>query len=198
MDSRTRMQYAKLMWECRLRLESLRDIELGRGHTTYLQTTIEFEALQLRKLLELIAFSSLVSYQDAYRAIRDDIARDWHAARIIKKVKSINPKFYPVPIEGVGTRDWLRLKDGFLTIRQFHILYDQCGDQLHTKNPFARQKSSLAFHRKVPDYRKRIQQLLAWHVVSLANTGEVIQVRVPENHGEPISVDYLVSTRPEG
>jgi hypothetical protein len=77
------------MWECRYRLETLRDFVAGRTYCTYLQAMIESEALQLRKLLELIVFASLVSNQDAYRAVRDDIAKDWHAARILKKFRRL-------------------------------------------------------------------------------------------------------------
>ncbi|MEP3825465.1 MAG: hypothetical protein ABJM19_12795 [Marinobacter sp.] len=192
MDSRTRRKYASLMWECRYRLETLRDFVEGRTHCTYLQTTIESEALQLRKLLELIAFASLVSYQDAYRSIRDDIAKDWHAARILKKIEGINPDFYPTPVRGHDGKRWRKLSGGYLTRRQFSQLYDKCGAMLHTKNPFSKGKNSLAFHNQVPEYLRRIEQLLSEHYVRLAKTNELVHVTAPMDPESSIQVRVFV------
>lgn len=180
------------MWECRYRLETLRDFTSGKTHCTYLQTTIESEALQLRKLLELIAFSSLVSYQEAYRSVRSDIGKDWHAARILRKIESINPEFYPVPIDGFNRQDWNRVRSGYLTRKQFERLYDKCGAMLHSQNPFSKGKSSLAFHQKVPEYLGRIETLLSEHLVELAESRELIYVIAPMAEGAPIHVRHLV------
>jgi hypothetical protein len=193
MDSRTRRKYASLMWECRYRLETLRDFVAGRTYCTYLQVTIESEALQLRKLLELIAFSSLVSNQDAYRAVRDDIAKDWHAARILKKIAEINPDFYPTPVRGHDGKRWLKLNGGYLTRHQFSQLYDKCGAMLHIKNPFfSKGKNSLAFHNQVPGYLRRIEELLSEHYVRLAKTNEFVHVTAPMDPKASIQVRVLV------
>lgn len=192
MDSRTRKKYASLMWECRNRIEALRDLVEGRTNCTFLQTTIESEALQLRKLLELIAFASLVSYQEAYRAIRDDIAKDWHAGRIIRKIKIINPHFYPTPVRGHDGKRWFKVNSGYLTQHQFSKLYDTCGAMLHIKNPFTKGRSSIAFHDKVPNYLDKIERLLSEHYMRLARTDELIYVTVPMERDSPITVRLLV------
>jgi len=192
MESRARRKYASMMRECRYRVETLRDFSAGKTHCTYLQATIESEALQLRKLLELIAYSSLVSYQEAYRSVRSDIAKDWHAARILRKIEGINPEFYPVPIEGFNKKGWNRVRGGYLTRKQFEGLYDKCGAMLHSQNPFSKGKSSLAFHKKVPDYLGRIEALLSEHLVQLANSQELIHVIAPMEENAPIQVRHLV------
>lgn len=192
MESRARRKYASMMWECRYRVETLRDFTSGKTHCTYLQTTIEAEALQLRKLLELIAFSSLVSYQEAYRSVRNDIAKDWHAARILRKIENINPEFYPVPIDGFDRKGWHRVQGGYLTRKQFERLYDKCGAMLHSQNPFSKGKSSLAFHKKVPEYLDRIETLLSEHLVELAESRELIHVIAPMEENAPIQVRHLV------
>lgn len=181
------------MLECRYRIQTLRDFISGRTHCTYLQTTIESEALQLRKLLELIAFSSLVSYQDAYRSIRNDIAKDWHARRILRKIQTINPKFYPVPIHRFDGNGWNRLQSGYLTEKQFERLYDNCGAMLHSQNPFSKGRSSLAFHNKVPEYLDRIETLLSEHLVELAESREIIHVIAPMGQNATIQVRHLVA-----
>ncbi|AZR40728.1 hypothetical protein MTMN5_01277 [Marinobacter salarius] len=181
-----------MMWECRYRIDALRDFTSGKTHCTYLQTTIESEALQLRKLLELIAYSSLVSYQEAYRSVRSDIAKDWHAARILRKIETINPEFYPVPIKGFSKQGWNKVRGGYLTRKQFERLYDKCGAMVHAQNPFLKGKSSLAFHSSVPEYLGRIEILLSEHVVRLANSDEVIHVVAPMETKAPIQVRHLV------
>ena len=67
------------MWEVEKRLEILQGFIGKEINTLFLQSTIESEALQVRKLLELIAYSSLVAHKEAYQAVRADIAKDWHA-----------------------------------------------------------------------------------------------------------------------
>ncbi|WPC04101.1 hypothetical protein SBP02_15150 [Pseudomonas benzenivorans] len=192
MESKNRRKYASMMRECRYRIETLRDFTSGKTHCTYLQTTIESEALQLRKLLELIAYSSLVSYQEAYRSVRSDIAKDWHAARILRKIEGINPEFYPIPISGWNKKGWNKIRGGYLTRKQFETLYDKCGTMLHIQNPFKKGKSSLAFHKKVPEYLDRIESLLAEHVVNLAESEELVHVLAPMEANAPIQVRHLV------
>ncbi|MCR8921461.1 hypothetical protein NO559_01675 [Dasania sp. GY-MA-18] len=192
MEIRARREYASMMRECRYRVETLRDFTSGKTHCTYLQTTIESEALQLRKLLELIAFSSLVSYQNAYRTVRSDIAKDWHAARILRKIEDINPEFYPVPVDGFNKQSWTKVQSGYLTRKQFERLYDKCGAMLHSQNPFSKGKSSLAFHKKVPEYLDRIETLLSEHLVELAESQDLIHVIAPMEENAPIQVRYLV------
>ena len=36
---------------------------------------------QIRKTLELIAFASLVAHNTAYKSVRSNFAKDWHAKR---------------------------------------------------------------------------------------------------------------------
>ena len=161
------------MYEATLRLETLRNFLSGVHSTTYNITTIEFEALQIRKLLELVAYASLVSNREAYEAVRKDIAKDWHAERILKKVKLVNPNFYSVPLDSdrpsIG---------GFLTRKQFSKLYDRCGGILHVKNPFSKSKKNyLAFEEKVSGYVDRIENLLKYHKISLASK-EILIVSV--------------------
>lgn len=188
-----RDRYAKLMWEARLRLEVVSDFLQGTASATYVQASIESMALQLRKLLELIAFSSLVSNRDAYEAVRSDIAKDWHANRILRRVESINPKFYPQPVDGFVGSKWKKVRSGFLTRLQFAELYDECGNILHVPNPLGRGRSSLVFQRKIPLYLCRLERLLSEHVVQLASSKELLWVKVPRDIEKPVAVRHLIS-----
>jgi hypothetical protein len=143
----------------------------------YLQATIESEALQLRKLLELISYSSLIAHKQAYKAVRSDIAKDWHADRILSKIEEVNPLAYPIPTDGVENGTWNVIRGGYLTRKQFSTLYKRCNAVLHSKNPFAQESASaLAFHRKVPEYTSRIEKLLTEHRVRLPGSQDQIHV----------------------
>ena len=98
---------------------------------------IESEALQLLKFLDLIEFSSLVSYQDGYPAVGTGISKDWNAARILKKIEGINPDFYSTPVRGHDGKCWRKRNGGYLTRNQFLQLYNKYGAQLHIESlPF--------------------------------------------------------------
>lgn len=189
--------YASLMHEIRRRLEVIRSFLAGRITTTYLRTNTESMCLQLRKVLELIAFSSLVSQRTAYELVRQNIGRDWHAERILMAVEKFNPRFYPKPVQGflppVGQRAarFNFTRCGFLTRRQFTKLYDSCGGILHASNPFSSERNFVAFSRAIPATVKRIEALLSEHAVCLASSTEHLWVHVPAVLSHPVVVQHI-------
>jgi hypothetical protein len=192
-NSKDRRKYLKLMWEVEKRLETLTSFNKQESDSLYLQCTIESEALQIRKILELIAYASLVAHKDAYQIVRKEISKDWHAERIINKIEGFNPTFYPVPVNGCDNKKWNKLKGGFLTKNQFLSLYDKCGAILHAKNPFSKiAQRSISFHKKVPDYTLKIENLLSQHLVRLANTNESLHVCIHFYQDKPTQARLLL------
>ncbi|HAN9233936.1 TPA: hypothetical protein IGP90_003901, partial [Escherichia coli] len=193
MNSKKRNKYLKLMFECRKRIETLHDLASGHTGGLYLQVLIEIEALQLRKLLELIAFSSLISYEESYKTVAKSIDGVWKAKRIISELEKINPNFYPLPVSSFTNDGWKKLKGGYLTKKQFIALYDECSTHIHVRNPYRISENSLAFHRKVPSYLERIECLLSKHIVSLADDREFLFVEVPhfEDSATPLRIRCL-------
>lgn len=181
-NSRIRKKYLSLMWEIDKRIEVLKALCDGEANVLYLKTKIETEALQLRKILELIAYASLIAHKEQYKEVRADIAKDYHANRIISKIETINPNFYPIPTKGYFRGKWHDLSTGYLTKRQFRNAYDSCGDMLHAHNPFSKiNKSATAFDNKIPDYIERIEKLLEEHRVILPS--EIGMIHVQANFG---------------
>ena len=182
------------MWEIDKRLEILKALVSGEADVIYLKANIETEALQLRKILELIAYSSLVSHKEKCKAVNMNIAKAWHAERIISKVKSINPKFYPVPTKGYFNGKWHDVRSGYLTLRQFQVAYDSCGDMLHAKNPFSKvNKSADKFHKKIPEYIIRIENLMNEHRVYLPDDDGFIHVLSNFNTEQELKIWLYVS-----
>jgi hypothetical protein len=172
-------KYCVLMAEIEIRLEAIDALYKGKQPKGYGVINIESICLQMRKVLELIAFSSLITHKDAYENVRNDIRKDWHAERILKKVESINQYYYPVALTDPKYNNKPLKRGGYLTRKQFSALYDQCGKILHARNPFNRYDKPLAFNSKIPENVKRIKELLSVHCITFMESNEVIFVKVP-------------------
>ncbi len=60
---------------------------------------VELVFVQLRKVLELIAFGSLIANKEKYSAAHEKFATHWKANRMLEELAKINPSFYPQPHE---------------------------------------------------------------------------------------------------
>jgi hypothetical protein len=132
-----------------------------RNTTLYPMTNIELVYLQFRKILELIAFASLVANKTEYAKQRDKFYKDWHAERIIADIEKLNPEFYPVagkqvldPTTG-KVIEILHVKSGFLTKADFVELYNICGSLLHAGNPFSPRVNINVFETCVPQMAQK-------------------------------------------
>ena len=76
--------YLSNMQKIKWRFNAISDIGSKKRTTTYNHTNIEFCALQIRKILELIAFSSLISDADIYKEKLEKVERMWNAEIIFK------------------------------------------------------------------------------------------------------------------
>src|SRR5207253_1559532 len=90
----------------------------------------ELSALQLRMVLESIAFASLSAHRDAYSRVHAKFSTHWKAALLVKELAAIHPEFYPQPmrldqVTKGGIRRFGRV-DEYLTQNEFVELYDVC------------------------------------------------------------------------
>lgn len=140
--------------------------------------------IQLRKILELIAFATLTANKDAYAAAEAKFASHYKAKRILEAVERVNPNFYPVPLQNLprskgGIHELALLAEGWLTKEEFAYLYDRCGDALHVRNPFSEKDKGIYLGRSVIEWVARIQALLRFHLVNLAGSDIKWVVDVP-------------------
>jgi hypothetical protein len=63
------LKYCGLMKEVKLRMAVVDYFISGKGSALYQPPTLESACLQLRKILELVAFGSLVANADAYTSV---------------------------------------------------------------------------------------------------------------------------------
>src|ERR1700694_4124041 len=135
---------------------------------------IELVFLQLRKVLELIAFASLTANKAKYSAAHAKFAEHWKAKLMLKELEKINLDFYPVPIEqpqlqANGAKHIPAVTEGFLTKDDFEFLYDKSSDILHVRNPFTGKDRIVQIGHSVNEWVSRIQALLGLHMVRLVD-----------------------------
>ena len=165
--------YAHQMREIKRRTEVLDYFLLAGGHALYKPTTIESICLQLRHILELIAFASLCANRAAYAAVHKDFASHWNAELLLRDLARVNPDFYPVPeIELPSTTPGVKthveeLKDGFLTKDEFVHVYKKCGAMMHAGNPFGSKTGHHYFEKSIPEWRAKLLKLLNVHRVKV-------------------------------
>jgi hypothetical protein len=183
--------YQALMEAVKVRIAVLRRLTTGALSIGEERLTWEFAALQLRMVLEQIAFASLCANKDAYAAIHENFAEHWKAARILEELARVHPGFYPQPvrldhIKETGVRHFA-LVDGYLTQEEFIRLYDVCSQAIHTANPFG-DLSPIDFGLSVAEWVTRIQTLLDTHVIRLLGVPELWLVQMSAGPGRRVQV----------
>lgn len=186
--------YLRNMSEVKRRVAAIDDILFGRCSTTYRITNMEFCVLQIRKILELIALSALVSDADLYCERLDKIEKMWNARLILRDIGRIHPDFYPQPIEIVAHDDnrpdeFVDVKEGYLTEEKFIEAYGTCGKYLHQSSPFV-DEASLALgyeklEKEILEWRELIIRLLSTHIVRLYDSDYIWYTTMNAKDKEP-------------
>ena len=175
--------YIDVMEEARVRVNFVKSLPARNASTGFQFIDQELVFLQLRKILELVAFASLTANREKYAAARKRFATFWRAKDMLRDLEKINPDFYPLPIkpphlQADGTKHCAAV-DGFLTKDDFVSLYDVAGDFLHVRNPFSTEDPVIKMRYNVRQWLERIQALLALHIMRLVD-GKVWVVQIPD------------------
>lgn len=173
MDS-SQDQYRNLLMDIKRRTALIYAFNEGDTHAIYRITTIESSCLQIRKILELIAFGSLVANIEIYSKEYKKFATHWNAKFILKDMARINPEFYPHPIiqkPSIDTAihsEWENIPElDYLTQSDFVDVYEKCGAILHAANPFGKQIDTLRYQNDIPIWCAKIINLLNAHTIRL-------------------------------
>jgi hypothetical protein len=166
--------YSTSLNEIRLRLAVLESICQGTLTTGSENFDYELAAVNLRKILENIAFGSLTANSTAYKAAYAGIEKIWRAKKLLEKLEKMHVDFYPQPLEppkiaaGIPRKlHFELLTSGFLTRVEFVELYDLCSKVMHSKNPFE-SNVTINFRLPVIDWVDRIRSLLRFHLFRLS------------------------------
>lgn len=149
-------QYSKLMDEIELKVDAV--LRLMEIPGIINKTRVESVCLQLRMILELIVFSSLVSNKDAWATSRDELHTAWNIKKIMKDLRGVHERFYPEPKGNTGE---------FLTKERLVTVYDQLNKIIHVENPLGAGVSLRHYVEQIPKWLDWIVCLLAEHKVFL-------------------------------
>lgn len=146
----------------------------GNTHAVFEATNIETVCLQFRKILELIAFSSLIANVNEYSQQYDKFAEHWNARLMLRDLERVNANFYPRPIiqeptsePGIAMR-WLDRPDDYLAKDRFIGVYEKCGGLMHAENPYASPMDYGYYKQQLVPWRKQIINLLTAHTIALS------------------------------
>ena len=152
--------------------------------TGYRRIDIETCALQIRKILELIAFSALVSNADIYKEQLKDIEKMKNAQYILKDIERIHPNFYPQPfiVDPNNKHNWLEYPAPYLTRKKFEKVYDRCGKFLHEYSPFLPEEQKgrefLALEKDIKNWGQLIINLLSTHKIHLYDEKGIFRIEM--------------------
>lgn len=167
------VQYCGLMEEVKTRVESINQLMAMPGIT--IRTRVESICLQLRMLLELIVFSSLVSNKDVWQRSQKDLQSSQDIGKKVRELRRIHPDFYPRPVDldGSATGDEPADRaEGFLSEDRLIEVYGRLGNILHAENPLGKETDYRFFIESVPGWLTEVMNLLECHRVYLYHRPE--------------------------
>jgi len=172
-------KYRAYMKEIRYRTDvinrAISSLQGGGALTGFRESDIELIYLQFRHCLELMMFASLSAhYAHGYDLSKKLVDKEYNATRLLRFLKTKNPKFYPRPVESKDKEDaegmfhTTPITANFLTQEDFCNLYDKsCGKLLHAQ----RKPKFASGHDKMVEeavyYRDRMMKLLNCHWIEL-------------------------------
>ena len=196
-------KYIRCMEEIKKRTEVVRSIVERELHVKYDVTTAETAALQIRKILELIALSSLVANYEKYREKRANFHKDWHAKRILETLESVNPNFFPQPKNrhafAQGKWKLYPVDSDFLTRSDLVELYDRCSALLHAENPFdngdEKRDQKKFLYQEIPTWMHKIITLLKHHTVQPVDEDRMYIFTMQAEDGKPHMAEFARNER---
>lgn len=183
-------RYLGLMEEIKRRDQAVHEIITKHKTTSYAATNIEFNCLQIRKILELIALANLVANKHHFEEQKAKFEKFWRAKQILADIEKLNPDFYPKPINEVddpNPKIKKRLEDvksGFMTREEFIDIYDKCSNLIHATNPYSPAVNLDAYEKDIPQWLEKSRVLLKAHVIRLVNSDNLYLIHMAENDGK--------------
>ena len=166
-------QYCDLMEEVKSRVGSINQLMDLPGIT--IRTRVESICLQLRMLLELIVFSSLVSNKDVWQRSKKELRSSQDVSKKLRELKRLHPHFYPRPVDlqaSTSSDEPADRAEGFLSEDDLIKVYGTLGNILHAENPMGKNTDYRFFVDEVHVWLSQVQNLLECHKVYLYHRPE--------------------------
>ncbi|MGR3980621.1 hypothetical protein [Pseudoalteromonas sp. 1181_04] len=132
---------------------------------------IESTSLQLRKILELIAYLSILANGDK---LNSKERGDYHAKNIIENLAKKATLFYPFPSHIIppeeSSGEPILIPIGYanaLSQSEFSAMYQLCGNILHSQHPLKCDVDIENVITKNKQTLRKLKQLLSYHTVGI-------------------------------
>lgn len=131
MDSPAQKVYINQLNEIKRRGAIYQALQSATTNLFYAEASVEVEALQLRRILELMAFGFVLATGEKAIPAYASFARYKDTIKFFAALRSLNEKFYPQPIVQIHKDDdsvqWDHPQPSeFLTKDDFHELFKHC------------------------------------------------------------------------
>lgn len=179
------------MSEIKFRVNVINYLYTGRGSSLYDSTTIESICLQIRKILEIIAFGSLIANKDIYTKIYSNFSKAWNAESLLRDLSNVNQDFYPMAIKEIlpsslDVEDSFIYQDKALTKEEFFFIYKKCGAIMHASNPYRPNFDYDYYKENIRVWMEKIMSLLFIHMVKLVDDSRFYLVRMGGDDTEEV------------
>jgi len=137
---------------------------------------VEFLCLQVRKLLEIIALSSLVSNKEVYIKLNQKFDNLWKGRDIIKEIEKHTKHVFPISsykFQRIEEGKFIECYQNLKPIKQvlnkdkFCEIYEKCCKVLHTFNPYdtTKRPDLQKISEKIPTWIKLISNTIMIHSI---------------------------------
>jgi len=184
--------YCNVMEEIKRRTSVIDFFLTGNGHALYEPTTLETIALQIRKILELIAMASLVANKQEYEKIYSNFATAWKAEYLLRDLERVNVDFYPKPVVEKPSDDpqvknqLVNRGNDYLTKKEFIKIYKKCGAIMHASNPIGRRIDYEYYKNNISNWRQKIINLLNNHQIRLIGHSGFYLIHMKEDRDDRV------------
>lgn len=198
MTGEEQQKYVDLMSEIKNRIDFLTSFRANLPSPVL----AELVAVQIRKAIEGVVFSSLISNVETYSEIYRDFAEHWKIGRICERIKKGNPDYLPIPVRErqVSAQEFeLDHLSGpeYFTEADLLAMYQACSEIIHRPNPYKVASHSPAmFLQNAPAFTKKMIATLNSHQVHPFNDREIYLVHMFEP-GRPGPTIYPFAAFPE-
>lgn len=197
--SEQELRYVNYMTEIKLRIDFLQSQQLS---TFPKQVGAELIAVQLRKIVEMILFSSLLVNRSEYEAAHKDAAKHWRIKEIIANIKRLNPNYLPIPITEFirdGQKYWdYPMGEQFFSEDDLVAMYQDSSQIIHSYMPFVERSADIdVFLSKVNARIAKIIRTLNGHKI-LPPSGDDFFVLHMLEEGRPAPTVYTFKTVKRG
>ena len=161
-------QYCNLMEQTKADLTGA--IEILGSTSIGTETRIKTVAVQTRKILEDIAYASLVSNKDTWNKPQETLKDLRSPKDIFRDIEKIHQSFFPTPVEirdPSKGKTFVTKTKGVLTRGKLLQMYRELNPLAHSRNPLDEPIDLEYYEKKLPVWLEEIVNTLATHQVML-------------------------------